>query len=43
MATMFPLQTRQPATCPACGYPTLEARICAACSPLAAAVQAAVR
>jgi hypothetical protein len=28
--------TRRTALCPACGYPTMDAKLCAVCTPLAA-------
>ncbi len=35
MALSSTQNTRQLALCPACGYPTLDARLCAVCTPLA--------
>ena len=36
MTTISALGARQVTSCPACGYPTLDASLCALCSPLAA-------
>lgn len=36
MAPCSPPPHRHTATCPACGYPTVNAALCAVCSPLAA-------
>ncbi|WP_156448473.1 hypothetical protein [Mycobacterium sp. NAZ190054] len=38
MATILPPEARRVACCPACGYPTLDASVCALCSPLTAGV-----
>ena len=35
MAFTTPRITRHMASCPACGYPTVNAALCAICSPLA--------
>jgi hypothetical protein len=36
VTTISALGARQVTSCPACGYPTLDASLCALCSPLAA-------
>jgi hypothetical protein len=38
MAASWSSTARPIALCPACGYPTLDAKLCSVCSPLAASL-----
>jgi hypothetical protein len=38
MAVTWSSTLRPTAPCPACGYPTLDAKLCSVCTPLAASL-----